>query len=849
MPKRLSVALVLVLAGLAIPSASGYYHFVRYLSRTGPFVPVLQKFDLNSLPNRTVNFYLTDQVYGLPLAPNDSVSGVISQILLAARTWSDVPTSALKLAFGGVHPAAVPVNGPGIDVVFTDDMPPGLCGQGGPVQVMDTAGGPTGPFAPIHRSVVMLPRNLCGNTSFSESFFQTATHELGHAVGLQHTFTSSAMSTQVTRSTSKAQPLTADDRAGLSLLYPAPGFLLSTGSIAGRVTLGGQGVAMASVVAIRPGGDAISTLTHPDGSYRIDGIPPGQYYVYAHPLPPAFEVEASPGNVVAPVGTDGRPFAFGASFDTQFFPGTREPGFALSVVAGAVIENVSFQVQARARPAIYAVQTYGFFGQVTTKPPTLNRAAGRGTFVAAGVGLQTAGNAPVAGLTVTPIGGAASLAPGSVRTYPFASSYLQLDMTFNPFAPEGPQHLIFGAGNDIYVLPAAFRIVSKAPPVVQSVQAAGDSGSSRQVLISGANFSTDTDILFDGLPAGVRAVEDGGARALAVLPPGPAGHRANVVALNSDGQSSLYVQGNSPAQYSFDAGDTGPVSVVPAALAAGSEAMVEVIAPGAAFAEGAALVGFSSGDIVVRRIWVAGPTRLLVNVSIAGSAQPGQTTITVTNGLQVWTVPFGFTIQAANPRQLNVVAGGEAAPATVAFASAQPGGQATLLVQNLPAGVAPGSVLITLNDQPAQVTGVGGGQVNFVIPAGLPPGPAVLRLRVGNDVAPPIAFGIDPPPPAVVSVSANGAAVDAARPVRAGDQVTLTVSGLTADDYTGVITRSRIAVNVAGVEHQILQVTNGLPGGLYQVIFLLRDGLAAGAQPLSIVLDGRASAPVPLQVR
>jgi uncharacterized protein (TIGR03437 family) len=454
----------------------------------------------------------------------------------------------------------------------------------------------------------------------------------------------------------------------------------------------------------------------------------------------------------------------------------------------------------------------------------------------------------VAGLGVSPVGGAALLAPGSIRTYPQASAYLQMDLTFNPFAPEGPQHLIFSAGNDIYVLPSAFRIVSKAPPVVQTVQNAGEANGVRQVMVTGANLAPDTNLLFDGQPAGIRAVEDGGSRVLAVIPPGPAGHHASVVALNSDGQSSLYAQGNQPGGYHYDAGDGGPAAMAPSTLAAGSEAMVEVVAPGANFADGAVQVAFGTSDVTLRRIWVVSPTRAVLNVSVSPAATPGQTSVTISNGLQIWTLPFAFSIQPANPRQLNVVAGGGSSvgPAA-AFASA--GNQGTVAVQNLPPGATPATVAVTLNDQPVQVLAVGGGQVSFLIPAGLTPGPATLRLRVGTDVAPAVAFAIEPPPPAIVNISANGAAVDAVRPVRAGDQVTLTVSGLIADDYTGVVSRSRVVVSVGGIEHQPLQIANGLPGGLYQVIFLLRDGIAPGSQPMALALDGRWSAPAPLAVR
>src|ERR1019366_872974 len=115
--------------------------------------------------------------------------------------------------------------------------------------------GPTGQFVPIHRPLIRLNSNLSNwsNPSFTEGFFLTVAHEMGHALGLQHTWTSSLMSTDVTRATSLYSPLTADDIAGISYLYPAGNFAQTTGTIAGRVSFStGQGIHLASVVAICP---------------------------------------------------------------------------------------------------------------------------------------------------------------------------------------------------------------------------------------------------------------------------------------------------------------------------------------------------------------------------------------------------------------------------------------------------------------------------------------------------------------------------------------------------------------------------------------------------------------------
>src|SRR5574341_305110 len=98
------VALALVLlAG----SSAGYYHFVHYTSRTGPFVPIFEKFDLAALPNRTVYFYISDSGPAV-MAPGDSFAAIVSQVRLAGRVWNEVATSELRVAYGGLFSAGTP---------------------------------------------------------------------------------------------------------------------------------------------------------------------------------------------------------------------------------------------------------------------------------------------------------------------------------------------------------------------------------------------------------------------------------------------------------------------------------------------------------------------------------------------------------------------------------------------------------------------------------------------------------------------------------------------------------------------------------------------------------------------
>ncbi len=100
------------------------------------------------------------------------------------------------------------------------------------------------------------------------------------------------MSTYVTRSTTKSMPLSADDIAGISLLYPAPGYVGSTGTISGA----GDDERQRGEPRERGSGSpvtgaAISNLTNLTGPIESTGFrrePAGNYYlVYVHPLPPA----------------------------------------------------------------------------------------------------------------------------------------------------------------------------------------------------------------------------------------------------------------------------------------------------------------------------------------------------------------------------------------------------------------------------------------------------------------------------------------------------------------------------------------------------------------------------------
>src|SRR5258708_28203599 len=273
MSKRLTshIALFLAAGFVFANSASAYYYYVSYNTRSAPYNPIVSKYDLNSLTNNTVPFFVSDQGATV-MYPGDSLQAMVSQVRAAADVWNNVPTSQIRLAYGGLASFGSSKLGAGIDVEFSDDIAPGLLALGGPEYVAGQVVGPNGPFVPIRRSLLRLRRDMGQQltvyggqaASFSEMFFVTLVHEFGHTLGLQHALTSGVMSTLVTSTATKSQPLGLDDIAGISLLYPTPDYLATVGSIGGRVTLNGNGVTLASVGPTPPSRPATSPLTNPD---------------------------------------------------------------------------------------------------------------------------------------------------------------------------------------------------------------------------------------------------------------------------------------------------------------------------------------------------------------------------------------------------------------------------------------------------------------------------------------------------------------------------------------------------------------------------------------------------------
>jgi len=501
--------------------------------------------------------------------------------------------------------------------------------------------GPSGQFIPINRSLLRLHSDMSQIPSYSEQFFVTLVHEFGHTLGLQHTLTSSVMSTLWTSASTKSAPLGADDIAAVSMLYPTGDYATKVGSVSGRVVMSGSGVNLASVVAISASNPAISTLTNPDGTYQINGIPPGEYFVYVHPLPPPLQGEATPNGIYYPQDSSGNLLAPNYNaFGTQFYPGTRDQQQALpiSVSAGNVSPGINFSVNALSSVPVSSVRTYGFSSTNVAVPSPPLAVGLQAPVAATGMGLLQANNVVTPGLSVGMLGSAAQIK--DLRPYPPPTPYIAVDVMVYFAAGPGPKHLLFYTPSDLYILPAGFTVVGNAPPAITSVAPTYDSNGNRAVTITGSQFQSDTRVFFDGSAGASQGIQSDGS--LLITPPvAPGSYISTVVALNSDGQSSLFLS-QTPPTYTFDPAGSPSLTVSPSSLAPGSDITVDVQGVNTNFVAGQTVVGFGTSDVLVKQVNVLSPTHLTAVVNAGTTISTGG--INVTTGLRILSQSFGHQV-------------------------------------------------------------------------------------------------------------------------------------------------------------------------------------------------------------
>jgi predicted Zn-dependent protease len=854
MPRR-AILMMAALASLA-PFCSGYYYYVLLNNSGGAWTQIPARFDLNpsdtyGLPNNTVTYLISSQGPAT-LMPGDSFQAVVSQIRAAANVWNSAGTG-IQLTFGGLSNMTQTDAVPEIDVVFTDDMPPGLIAETVHSTVQNPApliaAGAT--FVPLLNSQIQLRSNLTSpyqQASWSDEFFLTVAHEFGHALGLQHTTTSSLMTTNLTRSTTKAQPLAADDIAGISLLYPA-GASASMGSISGTVATGGSGVNLATVVALATNGAAISALTNPDGTYQINGVPPGEYYVYTQPLPPPQSGEAYPDNVMPPVDLSGNTYSANNGFMGQFYGGTNDwtQASQVNVTAGNVASGVNFNVVASAGPSVYDLVLYSYIGTppVAVQGPPLQQGTSAALeFYAWSTTTASGYMQLVPGLNISFIGGAAQVVPNTLANLANASPYLYTDVWLGSVTAPTPVAVSVTVNGDLYVLPAAFTVVESSPVTISSAAGTTDGNGNATVTVSGSNLSASSRIFFDGAPATLISANSNGSLTVAA-PPATNGYTASVEALNPDGQTSEQTIGSAnPAQFTYAGPGLQSFGVGPGTLAAGTDNMVRITGYSTDFIAGEIAAGFGSSNVLVKQVWVVSPQSLLLNVSVNGASQTESTMMSIASGLQFETLsaPFQITASSGTPMTLSTPIFNQATQ----LAGVPSGGVAVIDTSGLPASLS--GWVLTIGGQMAPFT-YNGTQILATVPGGLVVGPEMVQLTSPTGATiPPVAMQVDEAPPAITAATnASGAALSGSQTAQPGQTIVLTVGGL-ADPYGNLPALSAIDVNVGGIDEAPLVLT-AVNSTTSQLQVLVPGTLAAGNAPVTVRVATRISAPYTIPVQ
>jgi uncharacterized protein (TIGR03437 family) len=303
---------------------------------------------------------------------------------------------------------------------------------------------------------------------------EVATHEIGHLIGLNHTMIGGAtMYPRTIAGRTQSRTLASDDAIAASVVYPAAGFLNSTGTIRGQITSSGANVFGANVVVVDANGNVTaSALSQPDGSYSIQGLPPATYTVYAEPIDSSTSAYFSRADLPA----------FYANANLNF---STSQDFSVSVAAGGTAtQNIA---------VTGGTPLDGFIVRGPESTAFLNlggqtiQGQSNATIGVAGAGLPQSGS-PLSisgpGITIN-------------RTF-FATvdglPAVLAEITVSPTAVPGSRNIIITQGNQRTIMTGALEIVPAAAAVVSSANFAPKVASESLVSAFGLNLVTTTVI-------------------------------------------------------------------------------------------------------------------------------------------------------------------------------------------------------------------------------------------------------------------------------------------------------------------------------------------------------------------
>lgn len=263
-------------------------------------------------------------------------------------------------------------------------------------------------------------------------------HEVGHLLGLDHSAVLSAVMYPYVGS-GTASALDSDDRIAMGALYPKQ---TSGATLKGSVMGTNGAIFAAQVVAINERGEPVATgLTDQSGQFELQGVPAGNYRLYAEPL----DGPVDPNNLAGVwrlAKVDSFPTEFMDSKSMRVDDGNIYGNLTVNIAGGTVKLNPRW---IGISPA--GQQTGTIAAMVATAQP------------GATVSISIGGDGFTSGMTTFDV-----MNPGIKRVsdFRYSSNYTSADFAISPQVKGGSAVILVKNGNETATLTGALRIDSPA---------------------------------------------------------------------------------------------------------------------------------------------------------------------------------------------------------------------------------------------------------------------------------------------------------------------------------------------------------------------------------------------------